>query len=33
MKTEEHSFNEEQLENKVKDTGFSGRLDITESIG
>ena len=33
MKTEEHSFNEEHMVNKVKDTGFSGRLGITESIG
>ncbi len=33
MKTEEHSFNEEHLENKVKDTGFYGRLSITKSIG
>ena len=33
MKTEEHSFNEEHLENQVKDTGFIGRLDITKSIG
>ena len=33
MKTEEHSFNEEHLENQVKDTGFIGRLEITKSIG
>ena len=33
MKTEEHSFNKERLENKVKDTGFYGRLSITKSIG
>ena len=33
MKTEEHSFNEEHLDNQVKDTGFIGRLDITKSIG
>ena len=33
MKTEEHSFNNEHLENKVKDTGFNGRIEITESIG
>ena len=33
MKTEEHSFNEEHMANKVKDTGFSGRIEITESIG
>ena len=33
MKTEEHSFNEEHLEDMVKDTGFSGRFEITRSIG
>ena len=33
MKTEEHSFNEEHMVNKAEDTGFAGRLDITESIG
>ena len=33
MKTEEHSFNEEHMVNIVKDTGFSGRIEITESIG
>lgn len=33
MKTEEHSFNEEHMVNIVKDTGFSGRIEVTESIG
>ena len=33
MKTEEHSFNKEHLDNEVKDTGFNGRIEITESIG
>ena len=33
MKTEEHSFNTEHIVNKVKDTGFDGRLEFTISIG